>query len=141
VNAEISSVVRADYAQLFPDRTVTVMRSPGEKKSLLVKVLGLPNPAGKVPPGGGDNPGYQVDVAVEKRCSDVNKDMGWTADPDIKVEKIEEAGTLWSGKLTFNNPCGDKRILVQEYEVFAPHPHDSNKQSRKRVIYADVLEL
>jgi len=76
-NAHLSRVVLADFAQLAPDRTVTVSYDSRDLKLLTITLAGVSyeeSAAGKGP--------SEVEVTVETRQEGVEGDVGWIPVPD-----------------------------------------------------------
>jgi hypothetical protein len=133
----ISETVQAGYGQLWPDRSATVARVPGDGSALHVQIFGLGNPAA------GDNPANTYEVVAYKTCSDLHGELGWVVDADVSVgpypAKNRKGPTdkdlLADFIVRFPHKCGSRRILVREKEVYA------SATPNWRLVYADVLEI
>lgn len=136
---ELSPVRLADFVQLVPDRTATVMRMPEEKNALFVEVFGKDGGKGcNLAPN-------SVHVSVERRCRSAAGDFVWVPDGAFRIE--EAAGSreaLWSGIVRVEPAGARRRILIRECEHLPTDGPgwDATKTSQKsRLIYADVLEV
>jgi len=153
LEAKISRVVLADFAQLTPDRSAMVSADPFHPRRLNVVVSGV------APRGPGPEPGVpptRVRVRVQERDDQLGIDLGWAEAP---VETASVAATsegaapgrpdlaLWAGTVTFAaapSP-GQFRLLVEEHEHVAPgEPAEGSTPSARRpgrLIYAETFEL
>jgi hypothetical protein len=141
--AEISHVVRADFAQLVPDRSVTVNRVPGHRDTFSIHVFGQSRDAA-------NGPANRFDLCLERPCSIAvsGGDMGWIRDTAAQATLTPgPSAALWSGQITAPCGCGPVRLVVREYEPFlADGPgfnltNDASAAPTERLIYADVLGL
>jgi hypothetical protein len=144
--AEISRVTFADFAQLVPDRSVSVTRVPFDDRTVHVQVFGI------------RNEGNFFDFAVERACGDLDGDFIWMKDDCIKAEKVRGSfDALESVHMQFPKGCGPRRIVVREYEhhladadahapsCFEPPESERDPGARprtvSRVVYADVVTI
>ena len=156
-NAELSSVVRADFSQLVPDRSVTVMRDPldRKKRTLIIQVFGTPNPTREFSWQCEDTEedlvrlgGNQFEVKVYKPLCKEMGDLSWEIDSDISFSpEPSKNGALLSGKLLWKDPTGKftgkRRLVIREYERFTSDEQGAEQCNGRsiRLIYSDVLEV
>ncbi len=62
--AHLSAIVQAEFAQLAPDRLVTV--TPRERRRVEVAVLGIAHPRSGAAPGGGTDAAPAFDITVQR---------------------------------------------------------------------------
>ena len=139
---EISRVVRAEFAQLVADRTVSVTRAVNAKRTLSVQVFGTP-PADQ-------RHRNQFTMHVERQCGTFeNSELSWVPDPSIQpVTAPGAADALWSWRVKFPDACDRYRLVVQEFEELdVDARNDAGRlitpadSKAPRLIYADVLEV
>jgi hypothetical protein len=135
---EISRVVLAEYAQLAPERSVTLVRGPAGAGTVDVSVMGRTFDVGP----GGDR-GSATEVVVEERLPGTEGELGWseTDDPGVTVTAgpLDGPETLrWTGQVRVppNHAPGLYRLVVREYELFEP-AHGATR----RLVFAETLEL
>ena len=148
LDAKISRVVLADFAQLTPDRSAVVSSDPHHPRRLNVVVSG-PVPRGPEP--GPDRPTTQIRVRVQQRDEALHGDFGWKdAAPETATVAATADGAvadqpdlaLWVGGVTFaaTPQPGQFRLLVEESELIAPAELPGVGGPR-RLIYAETFEL
>lgn len=127
--ARLSPVVLADFAQLAPDRSVTLAH-PGPS-AVHVNVLG---PAYHKTAAGPQSFG-RVTASVERREPGVPGDLGWVPGPETDLPGVGTAQSLtrWSGQLTLPAPRGSEamRLVVREYE----------RLGAERLVFTDVVPI
>ena len=111
--AHLSPVVLADFAQLVPNRTASVVNNPKDANQVLVTVAGVPGTAGS-------QRQTIIEVEVEEANPAVGDELGWTP--------IESRGPItlprvnaqqWTGSVTLPAPTGKQyRLVIKEFEVF-----------------------
>ncbi len=152
LDAKISRVVLADFAQLTPDRAALVTCDPYHPRRLRVVVSGLA-PMGP-PTSQGGRP-TQIAVRVQERVEGIESDLAWRDVPAETATAIEDAPdpqkptpldiALWAGAVTFAEPPapGRFRLLVEERELVAPGEafEGSSKGAPGRLIYIETFEL
>ncbi len=123
-----SRMVRAEFAQLVPDRGVSVVGGADDR--FTVAVTG-PTHAG----------GSSVRVTVQQRVPGTDDDVGWlSADDQVTVAR-EPSGTggptLWAGTVTLpaTREPGRFRLLVEEIET-----HDGPAPV-ERVVFVETVVL
>lgn len=165
----LSPVLRADFAQLVPDRTVLVTRSEDDSNTLIVKVFGLATlePAAELI----DHLRTQLSVEVFRPARVRGVDIGWVkeSEENVTIDELthspstEGDGLLWSGRLWWKRRLGRRRLVIREVEKFEfrlcgksgplePEPACNDDKGRGleqhecgviegRLLYADVLDL
>jgi hypothetical protein len=155
----LSPVVQADFAQVAPDRTMTVIKSPAAIKVTLTghAYSAYSGGEGTVTPGG-----PAVEVELQRYEKAIGTDLGWVKEPNAKVvADIAMPGSgLYSGTVTLPSPPmvvkGQPpspppryRLVVKEFEPIAQDAkalegyHLSNfpLEPGKRLVYVDYVEL
>lgn len=135
----ISPVVLADFAQLTPDRTVTVLTTSNQK-TLQVTVAGV------FPAEGTQSLPNTIYVYVQTPILGVSDPdspdgigpLGWSTAPNSAVQLLAQSGntgTVYTGPITLKEARGTTpyRLLIAEYEYpggdpdqVVPPPSDSN---------------
>jgi hypothetical protein len=146
---EVSEVTLADFAQLVPDRWVTVERV--ESRAVRVTVQGTPAP-----------PSYDTGAARNEIFIEVHRqtdtadpirnlgEMGWVRDDEVDVS-TEDVPNPDLGKVhdllkrvivRFPRGRAQRRLVVREYEVYRRDaPQVASDARAMRIIYADVLDI
>jgi hypothetical protein len=148
LDAKISRVVLADFAQLTPGRSAMVSCDPHHPRRLNVVVSGV---APRGPEPGPSLRPTQIRVSVEQRDEALGGDLGWRdAPPDVASVAATTDGpvagqpdlVLWAGTVTFavRPQPGRFRLFIQEHEEVAPG-EPSGVGGPGRLIYADTFEL
>jgi hypothetical protein len=150
---ELSRVVMAEYAQLAPERSVTIVRNPADAGTVDLSVTGRTFDAGP----GGDR-GSVTEVTVERRLEDTigepgsrledtTGELGWTeaVEPGVTVTAgpVDVHETLrWTGQVRVppGHPPGIYRVAVREYERFEPSPGAAADAAR-RLVFAETVEI
>ncbi len=149
-DVKLSRVVLADFAQLAPDRAVTLTFDQADNTRLGVTVAGPTYTASAAGPG----PSEMV-VTLEEKTGAVADAGTWTPVPEYQVvlqrSPRRTGGPVWSGQVVLPAARGSKqhRLVIKEYETFfADAPVGAVVSSMvidfapvKRVVYADVLEV
>ena len=114
---EMSRVTRADFAQLAPDRAVTiVLRAAG------VFDVVVSGPTHTLPNGFTGIPGTNVQVTVQTRIPGTTDDAGWLpANEPVVIPETLPAGSgfLWKGqvRMPVGAGAGQFRLLIKEFEL------------------------
>ncbi len=137
--AHLSPVVLADFAQLVPDRTASVVVNPQDPNQALVTVAGVPGTAGSQRQS-------KIVVEVEEANPAVGGELGWTPLPNSKGSILPKLNAQqWTGPVPLPAPSGKpQRVVIKEFEVFnLPKEADSSPSPRQdeRLVYADALPL
>jgi hypothetical protein len=155
--AHLSRVVIADFIQLVPGRSVTVVpdRVGAAAKSLTVTVSGvsyIQTSAGVAP--------ADIEASLETRSPDVPGDLGWVAVAGSTVElKAQRVATLapghfnWAGKVNLPAARGAKpyRLVIREFETFISDEVEKPAKPTltvaavpkkvRRLVFAEAVEL
>jgi hypothetical protein len=148
LNAHLSRVVQADFAQLTPNRTASVVYGRNSKQvALTVSGFSYTEVDNRSGPG-------TVEVRVEMWDPDVGgaaspsqgDELGWVpASPT--VFKLSHSGlppslTTWTGKITLPFAHGTKpqRLVISEFEDFTPSG-GFVLTSRRRLVYSDTIRV
>ena len=152
LDAKVSRVVLADFAQLTPDRSAMVTCDPYHPRRLNVVVSGVA-PVGPSP-GAGGRP-TQITVRVQQRDPQLPGDLGWLDAPAETASVTAGIDgpafgrpniVMWAGSVVFAEKpeAGRFRLLVEEHEFVAPGETivtGSKQVLRGRLIYAETFEL
>jgi hypothetical protein len=135
---ESSAAVIADFAQLSPGRSVSVVSL--EQLLLQVTVAGITHrsPADPSTPVG---TGTRVRVRVQERIPGSVDDAGWISNDDAVVTEL--GGELWTGTVRIpNRPPGTLRLLIEEFETHAMFQQElGDPETIERVVFAETVIL
>jgi hypothetical protein len=152
LDAKISRVVLADFAQLTPDRSAVVTCDPYRPRTLSVVVSGVA-PRGPAPSP--DERATQIRIRAQERDPAIKGDLGWrdfsaaaaTVTPgfDGPVEAQPDL-VIWAGAVTFTAvpKPGECRLLIEEHEYVAADyvlREGRALQRPGRLIYGEAFEL
>ena len=127
----LSHVVLADFAQLAPDRTMSLIRvAPGVVR---VTVSGTSYASRAERSGDVVGGRSEVEVAVERYDPAIGTDLGWVSEPNATVTKdvtMPSLSTLFSATVTIQQIAEKpqqpqqqilqrKRLVVREYEILS----------------------
>lgn len=135
--AHLSPVVLADFAQLVPDRTASVVINPTDPNQVTVTVAGVQGTAGSPRT-------TVVEIEVEEFNPSVPGELGWTPIPNAKPVSLPRVSPQqWTGQLTLPPPGSkEHRVVVKEYEVFQMAGEaDTARSQERRLVYADALPI
>jgi hypothetical protein len=152
LDAKVSRVVLADYAQLTPDRSAMVTCDPHHPRRLNVVVSGIaplgpsPDPSGRA---------TQITVRVQERDPQLPGELGWrdvpgetaTVAPAVDGPAAGRPNVvMWGGSVVFAETpqAGRFRLLVEEHEFVTPGDAIVTRTRglpRGRLIYAETFEL
>jgi hypothetical protein len=152
-DAHLSHVVLADYAQLAPDRTATVIYDPRNPKKIDLAVTGLTYQSSQAAAG----PSL-MEVTVETKPLGADGDLGWVPVPEATIGLGAQPGstpTIWRGQIRLDRykvpKLQELRLVIREYETFVADAHGPQvgvamvalptTQPARRLVYADVLKL
>jgi len=131
--AQLSRIVLADFAQLAPDRSVTLNYSGVTNVGVAVVGFG--------PQGTKGNPSFfnRMVATVERRTAGVPGDLGWEAAGDVALAGNGWSGGqhIWNGNVHLPAPRGSEpmRIVVREYERF------SANSAEDRLVFTDIVDV
>lgn len=135
---KFSSVIRAQFTQLLPDRCVSVSRSyPDNKvdKNKLDIFL-----SGKLP-----NAENTYSLQVQGKLNSLSKDLWVPISDEIVCDAPASGELLAHWRVDSGKYCGELRFLILEYES---HLHDktagkdllSTTEPAKRMVFANVIQ-
>lgn len=162
IDAKLSRVILADFAQLTPERALTVTVDPYVPDVLRVAVSG-PAPRGPVPrvrqPIDMQRPTV-IEVSVQVANPDIDSDLAWSQaagaavdvdPPPVGDDALTADFILWSGAVRFTGTGRDvsarHRLLIREYELYetdgvgATGQRSTGLQLGRRLIYAETVAL
>ena len=131
----LSPVVQADFAQLVPGRTASVVADPQNPQQVTVTVAGVEGTA---------RPLRQtaIQVTIEEFNPTIPGELGWTPISEVKPRFLSRKASAkhWTGKI--NLPAKGEnaqfRLVIKEYEYFQK---GSDGKRENRLVYADVLPV
>ncbi|QDY75701.1 hypothetical protein [Streptomyces qinzhouensis] len=125
---ELSPVVLAQFAQLNPDRTLSVALGAADPARATVTVSG-PTYAGD--PARGARLTLLLQTAVPGRSGA----LGWRTEAESPLPPVPGGGGEWGAVVTLPGPPGSTpmRLLVEEREVLPT--------AGSRLVYADAVEI
>lgn len=152
LDAKVSRVVLADFAQLTTDRSAVVTCDAHHPRRLNVVVSGVA-PVGPTPPSGGR--ATQISVRVQERDPQLPGELGWRDAPAETATVTSGLDgpapgrpniVMWAGSVVFAErpQAGRFRVLVEEHERVAPGDAiitGSRQRLRGRLVYAESFEL
>jgi hypothetical protein len=152
LDAKVSRVVLADFAQLTPDRSAMVTCDPYHPRRLNVVVSGVA-PVG--PATGPDGRASRIAVRVQERDPQLPGELGWrdapagaaSVAPDVDGPAAGRPNVvMWAGSVVFAETpeSGRFRLLIEEHEFVAPGDAtitSARERPRGRLIYAETFEL
>jgi hypothetical protein len=135
-NAHLSRVVLADFAQLAPNRTASIVFK--DPTHLTISVSG--------PIGSRKLDRNEIEVSVEERNPQIEGDLGWvpTKEKPIRQSTHQQgAGVIWIGEITLPKRRGSQRfrLVIKEYELYYEGIEEDPKKKKERLVYADALEI
>ena len=153
-HCHLSRVVRAEFIQLSPDRTVTInpTAAPGQQPTgqqfnvthtgVTYEAPGRPGAGRFAVPQAGPN---LIRVTVEQRRADGGGNVGWApiaGDPiELKFRSFNGAAAVHSEVITLPGERSNYRLVVQEFEMHKTGQEPVNAPTVGRLIYADAIEL
>ncbi len=152
--AELSRIVRAEFAQYAPDRVASVATNPsGTGAKIHILVSGRTYDASSVTVTGRDFWGKdsnrtgsaEIEVLLQKRDPALGSDphLGWETISTTLLGDDKKNPRTWEGDVLLNEPLGSGtfRVLLQEYEWYRSDfdPEAGNATVARRVVYADAF--
>ena len=161
VDAQISRVVLADFAQITPDRSVLITVDPHAPRQLRVVISGVapqgPKAIVKSTPPLAQTAERPTDIQVRVQFNDdsIASDLAWeeVGDPMVQVTPIYNAPypgqpdlEMWAGVVTFAGEMlpGRYRLLIEEREYISANyvTHRGGLAEQPgRLIYIETVEL
>ena len=167
VDAKLSRVVLADFAQLTPERALTVTANP-YVPGVVELTLSGPAPQGPVPQRLGHplaSGPTEVTVTVQRKDPALDSDLAWSAAAEFVVRRAAADPNdppppdfiVWSGTVSaaagVSMATGEYRLLVEEHEVHqVDGPHRGSPYTAgidlppgpsigRRLVYAETMPL
>jgi hypothetical protein len=153
-DTHLSRIVTADFVQLTPERSASIVFDLVDPKSLHVTINGPAYTATAASRGGASLFGPSVEVLVERKVAGGSGETGWTPVREARVAHdpapasiVAVAGPLWRGTVALPEPRhgGQFRLVIIEREPFMtddPTSADGRKsETTSRIVYADTIEL
>jgi hypothetical protein len=164
VDAKLSRVVLADFAQLTPDRSLVVTTDPYYPQRLRITLSGVaprgPRPVlrAEPPPSQLAQHPTEVTVRVQVREANIISDLAWRDVPSgtVTLSANRPASSdpdllIWTGALSFTQgtpDAGQYRLLIEEREYIDASYVDIEEGEQgqvprqpSRLIYAETVEL
>jgi len=134
----LSPVVLADFAQLVPDRTASVVPDSKNGNQVIVTVAGVQGSAAPARTS-------VVEVSVEEMNPAVPDDLGWLPVGGSKPIVLARVNAnQWSGPIPLPE-LGPKqyRVVIKEFEVFDTTGEADSpvRKEERRLVYADAVPL
>jgi hypothetical protein len=128
---ELSTVMLAQFAQLNPNRTLTVTGAPTATQ-LTVTVAG----GRAYAPVATFTKPARVEALVQTKNPALSGDLAWTTVGQPVVLTAGATPATWSGAVTLPGPRGSQpfRLVVKEFEV-------PSLGTESRLVYADAVPL
>lgn len=138
--ASMSPLVMADFAQVAPERNISVVQAAGNM--LAISVSGMTHDS----PDAFGRMGNRFQVTVQRRIPGTTDDVGWLADTDAGFVVTVDAAApqppiLWSGVVTRPSTpvAGEYRLLIEELE---PHTKFIGEEApAERVVFVETVPL
>jgi hypothetical protein len=147
---EMSRIILADFAQLAPDRTVTVTKNATDVFGVTVNGLTHESSLFPTPTNPASQKGTRIRVNAQQRIPGASDDAGWLpagSNASVAVQVDQPNGDLlWKGAVTLPTARkpGQFRILVEELEKHRSlNPDKSSPEFPvvDRVVFAETVEI
>ncbi len=133
--AHASKVSFADFAQLAPDRYLTLSYARAPRPGVAVSLVGP-----GYQPRAGDRPDAAVEIQLEK-AGFRRSDIGWEplGEPAVLTRaSLPDGRMAWSGRLEMPEDAdGELRLAIREFERF----RGPRGGERRRLVYADLVPV
>jgi hypothetical protein len=145
-NAHLSPIVVADVFQIAPHRVVTIVADAEGANALKVTVSGEANVRSTGPDGVLLAPN-EVQARLERRYPGTNDELGWLSfgsQPNWLEDAEPADGTLlWEGTIPLPDDISatPTRLVIQEFESFFARKTGGEFTTKKRLVFADTIEL
>ncbi len=147
-NVNLSRVVLADFAQLAPDRSATVVFQ-ADQQAAVVNLFGPTYGATHLTGG----PGLAT-ITVQAHRADVRNDLGWAnvgSPTQMTVAQSPSLGSYWTAQFKLPTPRSHRsyRLLVEQHDLFeyeagsrATNPNQRHAVvGHPRLVHSDVIPL
>jgi hypothetical protein len=146
---ELSGVVLAEFAQLAPDRGMTVVRDANDRGTLDLSVTGRTYDEGPGPVPADEVSALRGSVRRRRRRAPARRDR-----PPRRLDRRErrsrrhdlpdaaafEDAVRWSGRVHVDPARGPYRVVVREFESFAVDAGGGSGRAR-RLVFAETIEV
>ncbi len=134
--AHASRLAFADFAQLAPDRALTLSYVETPRPAVEISLAGP-----GYEPRAGDRPEALIEVRFE--CQTLrHTDLGWEqrgSEVVLSRTSLPDGRMAWGGTMTLPDDCeGEARVTIREFERFR---HPVTGSVRQRLVYADAVPL
>jgi hypothetical protein len=135
-HAHLSRVTLADFMQLAPDRTATVVAGGGGSFRLTVAGVDAPDTRQSLP-----NLGHTtIEALAEQRRKDAGSEDFETWTPVGGVQLARDPDGTWNGDFALRgDPEMDYRLVIREYERFPETP--GQPEPPGRLVYAAIMPV
>lgn len=136
-HAHLSAPILADFAQLVPNRSITVTRGRNEGE-YSVMVLG---PAPSVYQQGR---AIKMEAHVEERPSGRSDELGWISAGRYPINLLRRTSSDegWSGSIkVIRHSRQEYRVVIKEFEEFLQPGESKIDPSKRRLVYAQAMVL
>jgi hypothetical protein len=134
--AHASRLIFADFAQLTPDRYLTLTYVKTPRPAVEISLVGP-----GYEPQAGDRPEAHIEVRLEHPTVR-HTDLGWEQEGDEVVlsrTSLPDGRIAWGGTLLLPEPCRHgTRLTVREFERFR---QSATGAVRQRLVYADTVSV
>ena len=134
---ELSRVVLADFAQVAPERQVSLVDLGGNRFRATVGGPSVPaEPSAQVPP----RVRFLARLEQTTAADAADPLATWTSVQDVALGPVRGEDPAWSGEfVTRGDPSMAYRLVVRELEVYSEP--STRAVERERLVYADVLTV
>jgi hypothetical protein len=147
-SAAVSRVVLADFVQLQPHRTLSVVRSSSDTLSVTVGGVTHANPRTPGDPAG--PVGTEIQVRLQTQMPNFSGDLGWVdaaVQPSLlNISTAPADAVLWRGDVVLPLPADSSpwRLLIEEHEwldTIDPFAPVLTVARISRIIFAEAVAL
>jgi hypothetical protein len=148
-HCHLSRIVRAEFIQLTPDRTVSITPAGTTGQQFTVTHTGVtydaPGRPGVAPFRSAQAGPNLIRVTVEQKRPDGSGNLGWTPIPgdpyELKYLGKSGAATIHRDIVTIPGDRSGFRLIVQEFEMHLGGEDIQKPVKEGRLIFADAIEL
>ena len=145
LDVHLSRVVLADFAQIAPNRNLSVVHNSASQ--LTLTLTGVSYSASSA--GRGTS---EVEISLETQQAGVSDDLGWTPVPNsvhLLRAQASPPNTIWQGQINLPATIGSQphRLVIREFERFMSDETGTGAtaggppQILRRLVYADAVKL